>query len=803
DSDDMSIQARRFEASGAPIGNDLQVNASTAGAQIFPSIDAGEGEFVVSWQSYVPAVASSVRGRRFDSGGAAVAAEFEVASWAPEGPQPTPPDVAFLDSGFLVAWPTGVSDADILLRSFLSDGSPSGAPLLVNSYTTGAQQIPAVATDGSRLLVTWDSEGSPDADMDGASVRARRLELVDAQGHVFLDANLNGVRDGGEGPVEDVEVRLFDASDGTLLQSTSTDADGAFLFVGNVAGEYFLEFTNPSPYVFTALNRGSDDSVDSDVDPATGRTAVFSSPLGNTFDAGLTNGIGDIVWIDADGDGQQDGPEIGAAGVAVELFRVGAGEVAATLTDSNGSYGFIDVESGDYYVEFTAPTGFVFAPQNQGADGSRDSDADPASGATSVFAHALGAYNVDIDAGLEPDGDGDGSADRIDNCPADANSDQSDQDGDGVGDVCDLSSIGDRVWLDADRNGVQNGGEVGFGGVGVELFTAAGVSVGATATASDGSYSFIGVAGGDYYLAFLEPDGFCLTAKDQGVDDAVDSDVDPGTFTTEIFTVLEGADDVTRDAGLVPEASVGDRVWLDDGDGLQAGGEPGLEGVTVNLYDGSSNQVASITTDATGHYLFSPGPGEYFLEIVLPADTAFAPRDQGSDDGLDSDVFASTGTTSIFSLAAGQVDASRDVGLEPAAIGNRVWNDENADGLQQSGEHGWAGVTVRLLDAAGEELETTTTDGDGLYRFLGVATGSYRIEVVRPADAVFSSQDVGADDLIDSDVDPATGRSGLFAYSAASANRRWDAGLRIPPLFADGFESGSVSAWSAWSGGTP
>ncbi|MEM1183091.1 MAG: hypothetical protein AAGM22_32410, partial [Acidobacteriota bacterium] len=117
DSDDMSIQARRFEASGAPIGNDLQVNESTAGTQVFPSIDAREGEFVVSWQSYVAAVASSVRGRRFASGGAAVAAEFQVASSAPEGPQPTPPDVAFLGGGFLVAWPTGVSDADILLRS--------------------------------------------------------------------------------------------------------------------------------------------------------------------------------------------------------------------------------------------------------------------------------------------------------------------------------------------------------------------------------------------------------------------------------------------------------------------------------------------------------------------------------------------------------------------------------------------------------------------------------------------------------------------------------------------------------------
>ncbi|MEO1367353.1 MAG: SdrD B-like domain-containing protein, partial [Acidobacteriota bacterium] len=241
-------------------------------------------------------------------------------------------------------------------------------------------------------------------------------------------------------------------------------------------------------------------------------------------------------------------------------------------------------------------------------------------------------------------------------------------------------------------------------------------------------------------------------------------------------------------------------VWLDDGDGVQDGGEPGVASVTVNLYDTADTPVDSTATDPNGDYAFSPGPGEYYLEFVPPTDMAFAPRDRDNDDGNDSDADLGFGTTSPFTLAAGELDASRDAGLEPVGIGNRVWDDRNADGRQQPGEPGQPGIQVRLLDIEGSELARVTTDDAGRYRFLGVPSGTYRIEVLPTADGVFSSPDVGGDtfegDLVDSDVDPATGRSELFEYVAGSANRRWDAGLRIVPIFADGFESGDLSAWS-------
>ncbi|MEM8998228.1 MAG: SdrD B-like domain-containing protein, partial [Acidobacteriota bacterium] len=206
--------------------------------------------------------------------------------------------------------------------------------------------------------------------------------------------------------------------------------------------------------------------------------------------------------------------------------------------------------------------------------------------------------------------------------------------------------------------------------------------------------------------------------------------------------------------------------------------------------------VDPATTAAGGHSPFPPGPGHYGVYCVRPGGWAFARPDGGGDDAADSDVRAS-GTTATFTLGPGVVDTGRDAGLEPAVIGNRVWIDADADGRQQPAEVGLPGVTVRLLDGADVEVAATATGADGVYQFPGVAAGSYRIEVERPADGVFSPRDVGQDDLIDSDVDPATGRGELFEYTAGSADRRWDAGLRLAPLLADGFESGDTSAWSA------
>ena len=116
------------------------------------------------------------------------------------------------------------------------------------------------------------------------------------------------------------------------------------------------------------------------------------------------------------------------------------------------------------------------------------------------------------------------------------------------------------------------------------------------------------------------------------------------------------------------------------------------------------------------------------------------------------------------------------------SFGNRVWLDQNQNGLQDAGEDGVGGVCVNLLDVDGIRLQQTSTDSNGYYGFE-VEPGHYRVEFTKPAWLEFAEKNVG-DDSQDSDVDSATGRS--EAVNVTSTVLYLDAGLipspgRVPP----------------------
>jgi uncharacterized repeat protein (TIGR01451 family) len=115
-----------------------------------------------------------------------------------------------------------------------------------------------------------------------------------------------------------------------------------------------------------------------------------------------------------------------------------------------------------------------------------------------------------------------------------------------------------------------------------------------------------------------------------------------------------------------------------------------------------------------------------------------------------------------------------------AALGDFVWEDQDGDGLQDAGEPGLAGVTVRLLDAAGNLLRTATTGTGGSYLFEDLEAGDYGVGFVPPAGFVFTGKDRGADDAKDSDADPATGRTAPVAVTGGGSVTAVDAGLYRP-----------------------
>jgi hypothetical protein len=116
-------------------------------------------------------------------------------------------------------------------------------------------------------------------------------------------------------------------------------------------------------------------------------------------------------------------------------------------------------------------------------------------------------------------------------------------------------------------------------------------------------------------------------------------------------------------AGAFAVASLGDLVWHDiDADGHQDPSEPGVAGVTVQLYDAAASLLATTATDANGGYQFvGLEPGTYRVRVIGPTGWVISQSNAAPDD-RDSDVDA-TGRTQLITLASGSVALDWDAGL--------------------------------------------------------------------------------------------------------------------------------------------
>ncbi len=383
----------------------------------------------------------------------------------------------------------------------------------------------------------------------------------------------------------------------------------------------------------------------------------------------------------------------------------------------------------------------------------------------------------------------------------------------------DSAKLGDRVWLDANRDGVQDEGGAGLEGITVELLAGCTDTTAAASrvTSNSGQYLFTNLAPGQYRVRFIAPNGYIFTAKDQR---AEPSDSDAGADgITDCFTLAAGQENYDIDAGVydpnsaiptpTPTATplggyIGDRVWNDlNRDGIQSDGEPSLQGVTVELFQGctiSGSPLQSKVTSNSGQYLFNDLlPGQYRVRVTAPAGLVFSPQNAGGDDNGDSDV-DSSGVTACITLDAFEQDPSVDAGLynpngtiptptstpTPAGgyIGDRVWNDLNQDGIQSAGEPSFQGVTVELFQGctiSGPALQSKVTSNSGQYIFTPLSAGAYLVKVTVPAGYVVSPQYRGSDSFSDSNSD-SSGLSTCINLGAFEENPSVDIGLYNPAL---------------------
>ena len=245
--------------------------------------------------------------------------------------------------------------------------------------------------------------------------------------------------------------------------------------------------------------------------------------------------------------------------------------------------------------------------------------------------------------------------------------------------LCTYAFVGNVVWRDANANGVQDSGEPGVSGVLLNLIDPDnGAVVAQATTASDGSYLFAVQPNKDYIIEVAPINfnagrplfDFVLSPQDRGGDDTRDSDADQLSRRISVPPQLRDANNMTFDIGVIQESQangiVGDRVWSDNGNGVQDAGEAGIPGITVRLINTATGAVEkTTTTDANGGYLFiNVIPGTYVVEFVPPSGINAAPRDAGGNDALDSDADAGSGwRPPAFNVIADTVNTTLDLGL--------------------------------------------------------------------------------------------------------------------------------------------
>ena len=561
--------------------------------------------------------------------------------------------------------------------------------------------------------------------------------------YVWIDADNDGVQNAGELPLANVTVNLERLINGnwTVVGTATTGSDGLYNFTGLSAASYRVTVDTASqissPYAAGTFAIGSVMAPTFDRD-GTGTphvalvTLASNSTVVTNADFGYNwNGsIGDYVWWDDNLNGLQDeAPSRVINNARVQLYfdanddnRLnlfdGDYEITRVFTNVNGGYLISNLPPGRYIVD-------VYEDSIEGA-------VIPTTTANLVVGLAGNQVITTADFGYAVQ-----------------------------------ARVEANIFYDANSSGFNDGSEILLAGITVTLSgtDTLGNSVLRTTTSS---------STGD--VVFLVPEGtYTISYDTVGAASLHPSLTTQTTPTAFVFDAVAGDDGIRYfEFGLDDSGAIGDTIFADqNGDGSQQTSEPGLSGVTVNLYldaDGNGTinlgagdqLIGTTVTDDIGFYQFSglantAGASKYFVQVVT---STISSSYQTTPTAYPAGALPLTSTYST-ALTGGQVISTVDFGypLVPAVyrtISGTVYYDNGAgggvasDGLLNGTESGLAGtqVLVEIDSDSNGSYETSYTmpvNASGFYSVGGIPNGAnVRITVLEatlPHDAFVQTGD--------------------------------------------------------------
>ena len=452
--------------------------------------------------------------------------------------------------------------------------------------------------------------------------------------------------------------------------------DGTTWKIGDLlAGQY------ASLFVTVKLDEGTDGKTLNNTASFVNPPEYDQNPDNNSAKASITvkHRLSGKVYYDANDSSSYDNGEEGFKDITVELLGADGNVVATTTTDADGNYSFTRLPAGDYTVKVTKAGAIANLDQTEDPDSTKDNTSG------TVTLNADNPVQENINFGYVK-----------------------------------KHAISGNVYLDQNRDKTKNTGDLPQGGVTVKLVDASGAVVATTTTDTDGNYSFTGLGDGTYTVAVDKTGPLASTEQTEDPSGNADSRSQAITFT-------RNDPDVTNvNFGYAEDYTVSGTVYYDkDRSETLNNGEPGFDGITVNLLDEAGATVATTTTKADGTYSFAKLPAGKYTVKVEPSDLLKKLEQtedpDGTKDHTSGVVQVNHDNPSVTNVNFGYATNY--------TIKGTIYRDADRSESLEDGEKLYEGVTVDLLDASGNVVATTTTDVKGAYAFTNLEEGTYKVRV--------------------------------------------------------------------------
>ena len=510
------------------------------------------------------------------------------------------------------------------------------------TYKVGNVDIISVDANGK-----WTAKKSGKTTITVISASGAQ-DIVEVTVRSLTDSYIGGkIVDPNGKAVNGVELLIY-SWDGKLVGQKTTDGTGAYRFDNLEAKHYYLQLKFPKEYEFVSSNKNY----------------FWGNSTGYLHVDG-TNSIGDVDAVirlanpkESSLSGtiyDQTNNGIGFSGVEIQLVNADTGQITKTLTNTNGTYSFSNLEKSNYYLKIIAPVNYEFASSN-------------------VFYYDLLTGYIAVDGVAKQDG-------------------------------FDASLKVITPKNNSSIKGIITNQETGLGfpGVQLNLYSQDGSQKGTAVTATDGSYNFIGLTPGDYYVKLVFPVDYQLSHSNI-----------LGSDGTSGYLALDGTNQLTdRNATLKKTTIEAESITVEPKELNQLVGDTGKLTVTFqpnNTTDKNVNFTSKnpnvITVDKDGNWIAT---GQGTTEIV---------------------VTTSNGKSETVNVTVKSKQES--------SISGKITN--HSTGL------GFEGISMKLYTFDGKLVSEVSTDVNGNYSFIGLSKNDYYMIVGVPEGQIlFTSNTFGSD----------------------------------------------------------